>query len=187
MLPLMTQMRDIWRPFVVSMIAFSPYVKADNCYLQNTATVLGVWHSCSLPRDTGIQDVTNPHVLSPHPTYLRSTLPCPTPTVFEISEEFIPQKWHFWRWKTRTNEKGPTNQPIARSFTPSKLIGIFLKQISAYSSSHQAFLNRLWCLRTPHSLSLLVTLSIAIPAIAVSTWIIMCCLHFSFTPRKICV
>lgn len=48
-------------------------------------------------------------------------------------------------------------------------------------SHHQNFLVS-W---SKFSLALLVTLFVAIPAITVSTWIIMCCLHFSFTPKSI--
>jgi len=84
------------------------------------------------------------------------------------------------------NDLQGIHQPRARGFTPSKLSSILLEQISPYLSAHQAFLNRLWCLRTSssHSQAVLVTLSEAIPAITVSTWIITCCLHFSFTPKN---
>lgn len=124
------------------------------------------------------------HVLTPCPTCRRSTLPCPTP-VFEKSEEFISPKMALLEMKNKNNLDG-IHQPRAQGFTSSKLSGI-LEQVSAYSSAHQAFLNRLWCFRTSssHSLALLVTLFVAIPAITVSTWIIMCCLHFSFTPKNI--
>lgn len=72
-----------------------------------------------------------------------------------------------------------------RRFHAVKLSGIFLEQISAYSSAHQAYLKRPWWLRTSsHSLALLVTPSMAIPAITVSPCTIPCCLHFSLTAQK---
>lgn len=99
-------------------------------------------------------------------------------------EGFIPQK-------NGTSGDGKQEQlrwdPPAqgRRFHTIKFSGIFLEQISAYSSAHQAYLKRPWCLRkSSHSLALLITPSIATPAITFSTWIITCCLHFSLTPQK---
>lgn len=81
------------------------------------------------------------------------------------------------------------HQPRTWGFTPSKLSGIILKQISAYSSAHQAFLNRLWCLRTSssHSLAPLVTLSEPIQQLLFPHESLCAAYTSALLPKNICV
>lgn len=125
-----------------------------------------------------------PHVLVPCPTYWRSTLPCPTPSVLEKSEEFISQKWHFWTCKKQEQLRMDPPTQGMRFHTIKTFwyllgtnISIFICT-SGFSQRVMVFENIfLFTSSTCNPLC-------SVPRITVSTWIIMCCLHFRHTPRK---